>query len=323
MFICCFLCFSHIFVFFCTLKVCKLWQRRSANPRSEPLFNISLHVCVSEAQPSDWGTRVLQLFLKIYIISWFLDATFQKRFEFPASDRGNDCGVIDCTRTGQPSVHTTDILDMSMRHYMYVECVLNCPPHTHTRARVFSCCTLDLSLTFPPLLFPPSNATKCPDGRGRDLVQTRCRSSSLCTEVIWAPAPWKAVLKLGLLWHLSFILPTFLSTSTKAESHFYQILEGTKAFINVITESSLDSVVSLPLNLFVMYATRTDWRPFLCCAFCFECQWPAQPTLISACWPLLSTLRRARSDLGAPQVVAARRASTAHISARKFQACTK
>lgn len=318
MFICCFLCFSHIFVFFCTLKVCKLWQRRSTNPRSEPLFNISLHVCVSEAQPSDWGTRVLRLFLKIYIISWFLDATFQKRFEFPASDRhwlyaywSAFCAHHRYFRHVYASLHVCWV------------CVKLPPPHTHTRARVFSCCTLDLSLTFPPLLFPPSNATKCPDGRGRDLVQTRCRSSSLCTEVIWAPAPWKAVLKLGLLWHLSFILPTFLSTSTKAESHFYQILEGTKAFINVITESSLDSVVSLPLNLFVMYATRTDWRPFLCCAFCFECQWPAQPTLISACWPLLSTLRRARSDLGAPQVVAARRASTAHISARKFQACTK
>lgn len=157
MFICCFLCFSHIFVFFCTLKVCKLWQRRSANPRSEPLFNISLHVCVSEAQPSDWGTRVLRLFLKIYIISWFLDATFQKRFEFPASDRGNDCGVIDCTHTGQPSVHTTDILNMSMRHYMYVECVLNCPPPTHTHAHgCFHAALLTLASRFHLFCFLPA-----------------------------------------------------------------------------------------------------------------------------------------------------------------------
>lgn len=62
---------------------------------------------------------------------------------------------------------------------------------------------------------------------------------------------------------------------------------------------------------------------FYAVAFCFECQWPPQATLIAACWPLRSTLRPGRSDLGAPQVVAARRASTAHISARKFQACTK
>lgn len=156
----------------------------------------------SGAPSSLRSTSETRLFLNIDTVSWFLEGTFQKRFEFPG--HWNDDGVIDCTRAGRPSVHPADILSTSARHYMRVECVLNCPTLTHTHTHVcvclwlFSCCTLDFSLTFPPHLavflvsfpFPLSNATKCPKGRGRDLVQTRCGSSSLCTEMIWAPAPW-------------------------------------------------------------------------------------------------------------------------------------
>lgn len=179
---------------------------------------------------------------------------------------------------------------------------------------LFSCCTLDFRLACPPhlavflisLRFLSATQPNVLTAEGATL-------SRLAVEAALRALRWFG-LKLGLLWHRSFILVQ------PPQSHFYQILEGTKAFINVLTGSSLDSVVSLLQNVFVKFATRTDWRPFLCCGVLF---WvPPQPTLISACWPLLSTLR-VRSDLGAPQVVAARRASTAHISARKFQACTK
>lgn len=88
----------------------------------------------SGAPSSLRSTSETRLFLNIDTVSWFLEGTFQKRFEFPG--HWNDDGVIDCTRAGRPSVHPADILSTSARHYMRVECVLNCPTLTHTRTCV-------------------------------------------------------------------------------------------------------------------------------------------------------------------------------------------
>lgn len=83
--------------------------------------------------------------------------------------------------------------------------------------------------------------------------------------MIWAPA--KSGLTVTFIIYSANVVVVSLHQARK--SFFYQILEGTKAFINAITGSSLDSVVSLPINLFVKFATSTDWRPFLCCGVLF------------------------------------------------------
>lgn len=106
---------------------------------------------------------------------------------------------------------------------------------------LFSCCTLDVSLTFPPHLavflisFRFLSATQ-----PNVLTAEGATLSRLAVEAALRALRWFG-LKLGFT--VTSIIHS-CPTSTKPESHFYQILEGTKAFINVLTGLSLDSVES-------------------------------------------------------------------------------
>lgn len=105
---------------------------------------------------------------------------------------------------------------------------------------VFPRYTLDISLTFPPVAvflvsFLLLSATQ---------PNVLTGESATLSRITVEAALWEAELKPSLAPRLSIITPSL--TCTNPESRFYQIREGTKAFVTVVTGQVLDGVASLP-----------------------------------------------------------------------------